>query len=360
MKHQTLFPKACATLSLLACACTASAQSTLTLYGITDASVRYTDGLSASNAAAVGSATAISSGVNNTSRLGFRGNEDLGGGLSALFNLETGINLDTGAQTNATKLFDRAAYVGIKANWGSLTMGRQTTVLADALGPVDPLGVRFAGFNPNVGIAALSAHGLGIEYGPSGASTGAYRLDNSVKYSGKFSDFTVRAMHAFGEQAASSSALSSSGLGMSYQAADVAATLSYAEFKSASNLQLKAYVAGISGKLGSTKVSLTYGRHEAETTLTAKTRNTTLGLGGTLPLSSSVDLILAHYRVNRTRTTTLVDDGYNRTVAFLEYKLSKRTKLYAELDQTRWQTGYVAATLPGTATGLALGLVHNF
>jgi predicted porin len=352
--------KTCISIAVLAGACAVNAQSTVAIYGIADASVRYTDGLGASNAAAVGSATAVISGVNNTSRFGFRGSEDLGGGMAAIFNLETGINLDTGAQASATKLFDRASYVGLKANWGTVTMGRQTTVLADALGPVDPLGVRFAGFNPNVGIAVLSSHGLGIEYGPSGATTGAYRLDNSVKYSGKFSDFTVRAMHAFGEQAASSSALSSSGLGMSYQTADVAATLGYAEFKSAANLQLKGYVAGISGKFGNAKASLTYGSHEAEITATAKTRNTTLGFGGTLPLNASVDLILAHYRVNRTRTTTLVDDGYNRTVAFLEYKLSKLTKLYAELDQTNWQTGYVAATLPGTANGMSLGLVHTF
>ena len=280
--------KTCISIAVLAGACAANAQSTVALYGIADASVRYTDCLSASNAAAVGSATAVSSGVNNTSRFGFRGSEDLGGGM-----------------------------------------------------------------------AALSSHGLGIEYGPSGATTGAYRLDNSVKYSGKFSDFTVRAMHAFGEQAASSSALSSSCLGMSYQTADVAATLGYAEFKSAANLQLKGYVAGISGKFGNAKASLTYGSHEAEITATAKTRNTTLGFGGTLPLNASVDLILAHYRVNRTRTTALVDDGYNRTVAFLEDKLSKRTKVYAELDQTNWQTGYVAAGLPGSANGMSMGLVHT-
>lgn len=280
--------KTCISMAVLAGACAVNAQSTVALYGIADASVRCTDGLVASNAAAIGSATAVSSGVNNTSRFGFRGSEELGGGM-----------------------------------------------------------------------AALSSHGIDIEYGPSGATTGAYRLDNSVKCSGKFSDFTVRAMHAFCEQAVSSSALSSSGLGMSYQTADVAATLGYAEFKSAANLQLKGYVAGISGKFGNAKASLTYGSHEAEITVTAKTRNSTLGFGRTLPLNASVDLILAYYRVNRTRNTTLVDDGYNRTVTFLEYKLSKRTKLYAELDQANWQTGYVAATLPGTANGMSLGLVHT-
>lgn len=359
MNHHQHATKFCAALALLASACAANAQSSVTIYGIADASVRFTDGLNASNAAAAGSASAVSSGVNNTSRFGFRGSEDLGGGMAAIFNLESGINIDTGAQANATKFFDRASYLGIKANWGTVTMGRQTTVLADALSPVDPLGVRFAGFNPNVGVAALSAHGLGIEYGPSGATSGAYRLDNSVKYAGKFSDLTVRAMHAFGEQSGDSSGLSSSGLGMTYQSNSLAASFGYAEFKSAANLQLKAYFGGISGNLGNSKLSLTYGNNEAEVSGTAKTKQTTLGFGGTVPLSTSIDLILAHYRVDRTRTAK-ADDGYNRTVAFLEYKLSKRTKLYAELDRTNWQTGFVAAGLPGSASGLSLGLLHTF
>lgn len=359
MNHHQHATKLCASLALLAGACAANAQSTVTIYGIADASVRYTDGLNASNAAATGSASAVSSGVNNTSRFGFRGSEDLGGGMSAIFNLESGINIDSGAQANATKFFDRASYVGLKADWGSVTAGRQTTVLADALSPVDPLGVRFAGFNPNVSIAALSSHGLGIEYGPSGATSGAYRLDNSIKYAGKFSDLTVRAMHAFGEQSGDSSALSSSGIGMTYQTDSVAATLGYANFESATGLQLKAYVGGISGKLGNNKLSLTYGSNEAEVSGTSKTSQTTLGFGGTVPLSSSIDLILAHYRVERARTAK-ADDGYNRTVAFLEYKLSKRTKLYAELDRTNWQTGFVAAGLPGSASGLSLGLLHTF
>jgi len=359
MNHLTHTKKFCTALALLAGTCAADAQSTVTLYGIADASVRFTDGLNASNAAANGSVTAVSSGVNNTSRFGFRGSEDLGGGMAAIFNLESGINVDTGAQANATKFFDRASFVGLRANWGAITLGRQTTVLADSMGPVDPLGMRFAGFNPNVSTATLNAHGLGIEFGPSGATSGAYRLDNSVKYAGKFNDLTVRAMHAFGEQSGKSSALSSSGLGVAYQTGTFAATLAYTDFKSATDLQLKAYVGGISGNIGNSKLSLTYGSHEAEVSGTAKTKQTVLGLGGTVPLTTSMDLILAHYRVERTRTAK-ADDGYNRSVAFLEYKLSKRTKLYGELDHTNWQTGFVAAGLPGSGNGLSLGLMHTF
>lgn len=351
--------KAVFCLSLLACACAAQAQSSVTIYGILDSSVRYSSGLDAAYAGSATNTTAINSGVNTTSRFGFRGTEDLGGGLSAIFNLESGVNVDTGASVSATKLFDRAAYVGLQAGWGTLTLGRQTTVLADTVGAVDPLGSRFASFNPNVGIAALSAHRLAIEYGPAGAATGSYRLDNSIKYVGRFSDFNVRAMHAFGEQAGNTSNLSSSGVGAGYQSGGYTAALSYAQFKSVTGLTLKGYLGGVGAMVGTTKLSLTYGSHEAESTATTKTRNRTLGLGATVPLSSNIDLIVTHYQVKRTRTA-LVDDGFNRTIAFLEYKLSKRTKLYTELDQTSWKNGYQGVGLNGSATGLSVGVMHAF
>jgi len=346
-------------LSLLALACASHAQSNAILYGVADAGVRYGSGLTSAYAGSADSSTAVNSGINTTTRFGFRGSEDLGGGLKATFNLESGINLDTGASASATKLFDRAAIVGLQGDWGSVTAGRQTTVLADVVGAVDPLGSRFASFNPNVGIAALSAHRLAAEFGPAGSTTGAYRLDNSIKYVGRLSDFSVRAMHAFGEQAGNSSNLSSSGIGAGYQSGAYTAALSYAQFKNAAGLSLKGYLGGASAMLGNNKIALTYGSHEAETSVTAKTRNRTLGLGGTVPLGASVDLVLAHYQVKRTRTAA-AEDGFNRTVAFLEYKLSKRTRAYAELDQTRWKNGYQGAGFKSTASGVSAGVVHTF
>lgn len=346
-------------LSLLAAACGAQAQSTVTLYGILDAGVRYGSGLDAANAASALSTTAISSGINTTSRFGMRGVEDLGGGLKATFNLEGGINVDTGASVSATKLFDRAATVGLQGDWGTLTAGRQTTVLADAVGAVDPMGVRYSGFNPNVSIAALSAHRLGLEYGAAGSTTGTYRLDNSLKYVARFGDFSVRAMHAFGEQAGNASNLSSSGLGAGYQAGAYTAALSYAQFKTVTGLNLKGYLGGVSAMLGQNKLALTYGDHEAETTAIAKTRNKTLGFGGTFPITENVDFVAAYYRVTRTRTASL-DDGFSRLMGFVEYKFSKRTRAYLELDNTRWKDGYQAVGTKSTANGVSLGVVHNF
>jgi predicted porin len=333
----------------------ASAQSNVTIYGILDAAVRYSDGLDSAYAGSAGSSTMVNSGVNSTSRLGFRGSEDLGDGLLAVFNLESGVSVDTGSSANSSKFFDRASYVGLQTNRGvAMTLGRQTTLLADAVGPVDPLGSRFASFNPNITVAALSAARLGLEYGPAGTTAGAYRLDNSIKVSGKVGDITGRAMYAFGEQSGNSS-----GLSLTYQSSNTSAALAYSQFKTATGLELKGYLGGVSTKLGNSKLSLSYGSNEGQTTVTAKTRNTTLGLGGNVALTDFLGLTLGHYRVSRTRTAG-VDDGFNRTVAFLEYLLSKRSLVYAELDQTNWKNGYQGAGFKDSASGMSFGVKHTF
>ncbi len=344
-------------ISFVCVAGAAQAQASVTMYGVADLGVRHASGLDAANAASKGNTNFMGSGINTTSRLGFRGVEDLGGGLKAVFNLESGWNLDTGMPNS--KFFDRASWVGLQGNWGSLGLGRQTTVLADALSGTDPLGNRFAGFNPNIQVAALSAHRLGVEYGPTGSSSGAYRLDNSIKYTGRFDALTVRAMHGLGEQAGSSSALSSSGVSLRYDRDGYTATLAYGDFSSAKNLDLKAYLAGLSGKLGKGKLFVTYGVNEAQTTATAVTENSTLGLGAQFPISSQLNLVAAHYKVARSRTGS-ADDGFNRMVAFAEYALSKRSLVYLEVDRTNWKNNYQGASNKPSPTGFAAGIKHTF
>lgn len=337
----------------------AHAQSSVTLYGVLDAGLRYAHGLESTNNGSAGTSTSLNSGINTTSRLGFRGTEDLGGGMKALFNLESGVNVDTGAIANTSKQFDRASWVGLQGAWGTLSLGRQTTLLADVVTAVDPLGSRYAGFNPNIGTAALSSHRLAGEYGPAGATTGAYRLDNALKYVGRFSNFSVRAMHALGEQGGSESKLSSSGIGAGYQSGGNNAAIAYTEFKNVNGLTLKAYVGGVGATFGKSKVSVTYGNHEAQTSASATTRNRTLAIGGTTPLMENMDLVAAYYRVERSRTGAL-DDGFGRVIAFLEYRLSKRTLAYLELDRTHWRNGYQGADFKTNGTGTSLGIKHTF
>ena len=357
MTSQKRFPKTLIALSLLAVggAAQAQQQSTVTVYGIMDAAVRNSDGLSNAFVPAAINTSTISSGVNATSRFGFRGREDIGGGLSAFFRMESGVNLATGAYIVPTKFFDRATVLGLEGGWGTLSLGRQTTMLSDTVIPTDPLSMRFANLNPNIAITTLGAHGLGLEYGPSGTTTSSTRMDNSVKYIASLGGLSARVMHAFGTV----SKHTSSGAGLDYRSGGYIASLAYSTFNTATGLKLDAYVGGLKADVGAGKISLTYGEQEAETTVTSKTRNRVLGIGGTLPLNTATDLILTHYRVSRSQTAK-ADDGFNRTVAFLEYKLSKHSLLYAELDQTSWENGYQGAGVPSNATGVSFGIQHQF
>ena len=109
MKKKSL---AIALLSLLPLAA-AHAQTSVQIYGIADASV----GIEDTDAPGEDSRTVISSGTQSTSRIGFRGTEDLGNGLKALFNIEAGVALDNGAQ-DAAGTFQRRA-VSRRSFWHS-------------------------------------------------------------------------------------------------------------------------------------------------------------------------------------------------------------------------------------------------
>ena len=88
----------------------ASAQSSVTVYGVMDAAIAHED-----TGAPNGSRNVVNSGNQSSSRLGFKGTEDLGNGLKAMFNIEAGVALDTGAADSA--LFGRRAVVANKASY---------------------------------------------------------------------------------------------------------------------------------------------------------------------------------------------------------------------------------------------------
>lgn len=124
----------------------AFAQSNVTIYGIVDA------GIVSEHGGKDGGVNKVSSGVANASRIGFRGTEDLGGGLSAIFTLESGYNVDTGAQDVSGTLFNRQAFVGLRSTTaGTLTIGRQYTPWYNALAQVgDPFAAGLAGSAKNL------------------------------------------------------------------------------------------------------------------------------------------------------------------------------------------------------------------
>ncbi|CAJ0715312.1 porin [Ralstonia mannitolilytica] len=157
----------------------AYAQSSVTLYGVVDAGLTYANKVP--NAANNGGASrfGLDSGNLSASRWGLRGVEDLGGGLKGIFNLESGFNIDDGKSGQSSRLFGRAAYVGLQGQWGQLTLGRQTNLLYDFSLVYDPnaLSTRYS-------VASQDAFMAG-------------RADNSLKYIGSFGGLSLQALYSF-------------------------------------------------------------------------------------------------------------------------------------------------------------------
>jgi len=175
--------------ALLACTGTvASAQSSVTLYGVVDVNIEYANHLGAVPTAANGfnpgpsnDVFRMNAGGLSGSRWGLRGVEDLGGGLKGVFVLESGFNSDTGTLQQSGRLFGRQAYVGLQsAQLGQITLGRQYTSMFEAL----------ANFSPTA---------YATQYEPIVLQTGAnFREDNTVKYTGQFGPVTALAHWSFG------------------------------------------------------------------------------------------------------------------------------------------------------------------
>ena len=117
----------------------ASEQSSVTLYGIVDAGLQYTN-FSYSNSAASTSSLGVKSGGQSGSRFGLKGVEDLGGGNQAIFDLESGINVNNGTPGDSARLFNRLSWFGVQnAAWGNVKFGRQNSLAWDYMGVVtDP------------------------------------------------------------------------------------------------------------------------------------------------------------------------------------------------------------------------------
>ena len=158
----------------LALAASSSLAQSVTLYGVMDVAVEHVTNTGASGA---GQTRMPSLTGTVPSRLGFRGSEDLGDGLRAVFTLEMGLAPNSGVLNQGGRVFGRQSFVGLAGPWGSVTLGRQYTMLFWSLLEADTLG-------PNI-------HGL--------ASFDSYipnaRADNSMAYRGTFSGFTAGATY---------------------------------------------------------------------------------------------------------------------------------------------------------------------
>ena len=185
-------------LAVLAASGAAMAQSSVTLYGVADVFV-------GSAKTEVGGAGLRQNVVNtsgiNGSRWGLRGSEDLGGGMKAIFTLESGFNLDNGSSAQGGQLFGRQAFVGLESGFGTVSLGRQYSAYDALHGATNMNGDAFT-FNAASGTLNVNGASPASNIGVSANGMADYtsRVNNSIAYtSPSFSGFSGAVVYSFGE-----------------------------------------------------------------------------------------------------------------------------------------------------------------
>ncbi|WP_175945722.1 porin [Caballeronia sp. BCC1704] len=212
-------------------AASAQAQSSVTLYGMLDAGLVY-----ANNAGNHSNWQQGSGSVSDT-YFGLRGSEDLGGGLHALFKLESGFNLNNGG-FNQDGMFNRQAYVGLQSDqFGTVTLGRQYDSMVDFLGPLSEAG---AGYGNN-----LSAHPFDNDN-----LDNSFSIKNSVKYrSANYAGFKFGGLYGFSNDAGQFSNNRAWSAGASYTAGPLNFAAAYLQTNNSRNFNTGgAVTAGQSNK----------------------------------------------------------------------------------------------------------------
>lgn len=319
----------------------ASAQSSVNIYGIVDAAVGRQD-----TGAANGSSTVITSGTQSTSRLGFRGTEDLGSGFKAVFNLEAGVALDTGMGDSS--LFGRRAVVGVESKYGSLLIGREYTPIADVANATDINGQGFYGSN-------LSSFGAGRL---------TRRISNSVNYrSNSLGGFKVGVAYGAGETSTGPS-LDLMGISASFALNNLYVGAGYHTYERLATADDKEMMFGLAYKMGPVELR---GNYMAANPTGANNKYEQANAGASYTFGpNKLFLNLQRNELESGAKGNLVSLAYT-------YTLSKRTNLYASYATLRNNASGVfgitsaGATIvpPGTAagadpSGFALGVRHSF
>ena len=347
--------------AVLACAGgTARAQSTVTMFGLLDA------GLVRESGGASGPSTRVSSGVANGSRLGFKGSEALGGGWSALFMLEAGIQLDTGMASQGGILFGRQSYVGLASPFGSVTVGRQYTPHFDTLALADPFS------SGQVGDAKNLVPGTGDAY---------TRMTKAIKYaSGVHGGVSAELAWAPGESAGSDSTGRQFGGALGYAAGGLNLRLGY-HYRNTDTPSMRRGGArnallAATYSFGAVKAHLGYGVDKGAGSDAPRNPGNPYALASP-PAGSldSTDLLLGVTASSGPHTLmaswirkddrTALDLDARQFALGHRYALSRRTDTYVALSRitNRNGAGYTAGNASEAGTGsraVSAGIRHQF
>ena len=331
--------------------------SKLTLYGIVDTYVEVLHGAT--------TLTRTQSGGQSGSRFGLKGQEELSGGLRALFTIESGINLDDG--TNGQNAFwGRQAFVGIGSAYGTLTLGRQ-------YGSVYTVSTEFSEFsNVSVGPTTGVIGGFGGYEPVRGGTTtaagngGPARINNAVKLeSASFGGFKAGVLLGLGEASGATNHTRVIDIHGRYTAGPVDMMLSVIDDRISGGLGVRT-VSGAGAYAGDHWRAMA-----GVISVNDRTAGNADGIGWWIGGDYRVRANL--FRVQLLLNKQTNDDG--KTQAFgvgYQYDLSKRTNLYTAATRfrndgaryaARWASGLPAGLITATdrnISQLALGVRHTF
>jgi predicted porin len=346
MKHLAAF---CVLAAVASGAC---AQSNVTIYGSLDEAAVRISNLGGSHL------YRLDPGTTQPDRIGFRGSEDLGGGLRAHFQLESGFGFDTGTNVSPA-FFNRISVVGLSGSFGALQAGHQPDLMYDFVGRTSngfQLG-NFYAFHP----------------GNFDTLANTFQFDNAVRYdTPSWDGLVLAAIAAAGEGAGRNSSVGANyvkgplRVAAAYSIEDKRTLRGFAPFAAAAGLPASGAMdrvknAGIGAAWRGESLTLNAALTQTEMRAAGRdARMRNLDLGGTyfIAASDSVNLGYSH--------STLGDVHWNTYSLMNLYYLSKRTQIYAQGTLQRASSGQ-AAVLNGVGASsdnrqnvVGVGVHHSF
>jgi len=301
----------------------AMAQSNVTIYGVVDAFLGYHKTGSAKK-------TVVNGGGLSGSRIGFRGTEDLGNGLKAVFTLEYGIANDVNAGIGTNQPNARQQFVGLQGGFGTISLGRQYSP-----------GFGVFKFDAAMGASPFSPQSiLSAQNGMSITPNNPGRWDNSINWkSANMNGFTAQVIYGLGEKNELSDRRDGDkfGINLDYTNGPLAvgviyhhqkeAPFAWSDWGSLGTDNHKEWLLGASYDFGAAKLFGSYQQHEVSS---YKGKLWNLGVSAPVGGAGSVFLAMAKYDNN----------WYSRSEASswalgYTHAMSKRTTLYAAYSTVR-------------------------
>ncbi len=295
--------------------------SAVTVYGVADLSfdiVKTSGGATPNVDTKTGSYTRVSS---NSSYLGFKGTEDLGNGLKALFQFESAVNADNGGMFGA----NRDTYAGLAGAFGDIKLGVLTT-------PTRALGTAI---DVNVGATSIGANTALIS--DQGFDT---RQTNTAQFSTvNYGGFSGALAYIAGENKNQNNAAkqNSTGwdLGLNYKNGPILVGLTYAQQKQRDLVDTKAKNTRVAFAydFGAGSVRVLFNQAKTEDSVGTDLKQNTWGLGGTFNATPTGKVVAQYYKANNMTGTD--NSGAKLFELGYEHSFSKRTMLkviYARLN----------------------------